>query len=110
MKGEIGSLIFIKDEHDSEKRRPHICVAVFKNNAGVPYNWWVIPITSKSTIGIDNLVEVKHQKLKMVSYAKINDLHSIKWEESYETSKKKFAKKYTMEIINKICMFINPIK
>lgn len=107
MKAESGSLIFIKDEHDPLKRRPFICVHVFTNNAKVPYNWWVIPITSKNTIGLDNLVEIKHQRLSTISWAKINDLHSIKWNDDYEIAQRKFAKRYIKDVKDKIVALLS---
>jgi hypothetical protein len=107
IKAEIGSLIFIKDKLEPEKRRPFICIAIFTNKAKVPYNWWMLPITSKNTIGLENLVEVKHPKLSVISFVKINDLQSVKWDDSYEVAKKKFAKKYIVDIKNKICSLLN---
>lgn len=98
----VGSLLFIQDPIEPLKKRPFICIAVFCNNAGVPYNWWLLPITSKSTIGMGNLVEVKHRQLRAISYAKLNDLQSVKWEDHYEVAPTKFAKKYNKDIAERI--------
>lgn len=94
MKAEIGSLLFIQDKNDTSKKRPHICIHVFTNRAGVPYNWLLLPITSKTMVGTDNLIEVKHQKLHSISYAKLNNIESVSWSDDIEISKRKFAKKY----------------
>lgn len=98
----VGSLLFIQDPIEPIKKRPFICIAVFTNTAGVPYNWWLLPITSKVTIGMSNLVEVKHKRLSAISYAKINDLQSMKWEDHYEVAQVKFAKKYVKDIAKRI--------
>jgi len=94
MKAEIGSLLFITDKNDSNKKRPHICIHVFTNKAGIPYNWLLLPITSAIAVGIDNLVEVKHQKLHSASFAKLNNIESVAWNDDIEVSKRKFAKRY----------------
>ena len=73
---EKRSLIFLKNTID-QKRRPYICIAVFKNNAGVHYNYLVVPLTTKTTIGLSNLVLVKHHKLKQESYAKLCNIVTI---------------------------------
>ncbi len=94
MKAEIGSLLFIQDKNDPSKKRPHICIHVFTNTEGVPYNWLLLPITSTTVVGKDNLVEVKHQKLHSSSYAKLNNIESVAWSDGIEVSKRKFAKRY----------------
>lgn len=96
MKADEGALLFIEDKLDATKKRPFMCVHVFRNKAGVPYNWLVLPITSKDSVGKDNLVEVGHDKLgKAQSYAKLNNIESISWNDKIEISSKKFAKKYS---------------
>lgn len=102
MKAEVGSLLFIKDKNDETKRRPYMCVYVFTNNAGVPYDWLIIPITSTNKVGMDNLVEVSHRKLCCKSYAKINNIESISWNEEIEVSKQKFGKKHVKDVIQKL--------
>ena len=102
MKADVGSLLFIQDKIDSNKKRPHICIHVFTNDAGIPYNWLVLPITSIDTVGKGNLVEVKHRKLKSTSYAKLNNIISIPWNDNIEVAKVNFAKKYAREVTSRL--------
>lgn len=95
---EEGNLIFIQE---GSKRRPYICVKVFKNNAGVPYNWLVLPITSRISVGFNNLFKINHPKLHKESYAKINNMQTIPWNDNYEI-KKKINKDELDKLINKI--------
>lgn len=83
MNADVGSLLFILDK-DTGKKRPHVCIHVFKNNAGVKYDWLVLPITSTGTVGNKNLVAIKHKKLKKESFAKLNNLLTIKADDSIE--------------------------
>lgn len=101
-KADVGSLLFIKDEIDADKTRPFICVHVFSNEAGVPYDWLVMPITSNDGVGVDNLVEVTHVKLATTSYAKINNMKCISWSDKIELSSKKFKKQYVKDILGKL--------
>lgn len=106
-KADVGSLLFIKDELEAEKTRPFICVHIFANSKGVPYDWLVMPITSNDGVGQDNLVEVKHSKLASKSYAKINNMKCIPWNDEIEVSSRKFRKQYVKEIrvkLNNILM------
>lgn len=80
-----GSLIFIQE---SEKRRPYLCIKVFRNTAGVPYNYLVLPITSKTTVGMENLVAIVHPKLSKESYVKLNNIQTIKLPEDVEIKAK----------------------
>ena len=98
---DVGSLIFISDPK-SGKKRPHVCVSVFRNESGVPYNWMVIPITSVATVGFENLIEIEHPKLKRQSYAKINNLTCIKAMENIEIAKTQIAYNYLLEIAVRI--------
>lgn len=96
---EEGSLIFIQE---GSKRRPHICIKVYRNNAGVPYNWLVLPITSCKTVGDNNLFKVDHPKLNKISYAKLNNMRTIVWDDSYEV-KNKINLTQLDKLITKIC-------
>lgn len=91
MRADVGSLLFIPDPKGS-KKRPHICIKVFTNLAGVPYDWLVIPITSTVTVGMDNLMEVEHPKLSLKSYAKINNITCVKASDKIEVAKMSFSK------------------
>lgn len=103
MKADIGSLLFIKDKIDESKKRPFVCVHIFSNNAGVPYNWLILPITSKDSVGKDNLVEISHAKLGSTkSYAKLNNMTSIPWDDEIEVSKRKFAKKHIRSVQDRL--------
>lgn len=90
MNADVGSLLFIKDK-DTKKRRPHICVGVFTNRAGVRYDWLVLPITSTDTVGDANLVPVSHRKLKKNSFAKLNNIKTIKADEEIEVATDLFS-------------------
>jgi mRNA-degrading endonuclease toxin of MazEF toxin-antitoxin module len=100
---EAGSLIFIQEQ---DKRRPYLCIKVFTNNAGVPYNWLVLPVTSKNTVGEDNLYKIEHPKLSKESYVKLNNLKTIPWNEGYEV-KQKINKLTLDQIIQKLCKQLN---
>jgi mRNA-degrading endonuclease toxin of MazEF toxin-antitoxin module len=102
MKAEVGSLLFIEDKKDSSKKRPYICIHVFTNKAGVPYDWLIVPITSTDKVGTENLVEVEHNKLCCKSYAKINNIESISWNEKIEVAKKKFLAQYVKDVTDKL--------
>jgi mRNA-degrading endonuclease toxin of MazEF toxin-antitoxin module len=101
-KCEEGSLIFIKEE---DKTRPYLCVKVFKNDAGVPYNWLVLPVTSKHTVGDKNLYKINHPKLSLESYVKLNNIKTIAWDDTYEV-KPKIDQKCLDEVINKLCKLL----
>ena len=88
MNADVGNLLFILDK-DTGKKRPHVCIHVFTNNAGVKYDWLVLPITSAGTVGNRNLVCIKHKKLKKLSFAKLNNLTTIKADESIEIAEEK---------------------
>lgn len=109
-KADVGSLLFMKDELDAEKTRPFICVHVFSNEAGVPYDWLVMPITSNDGVGSENLVEVKHEKLASVSYAKLNNMKCISWSDKIELSSKKFKKQYVKDILSKLKKILSDSK
>lgn len=102
MKAEIGSLLFIKDKNDENKKRPCMCIHVFTNNASVPYNWLIVPITSTDKVGSDNLVEVTHGKLSARSYAKLNNIESISWNDEIEVAKRKFSAESVRDVTNKL--------
>lgn len=101
MQADVGSLLFIPDPMNG-KKRPHICVSVFRNESGVPYNWLVVPITSTVTVGAHNLVEVMHPKLHKLSYAKLNNLTSIKANALIEVAKKHFTDDYLHKVAVRI--------
>ena len=101
-KAEIGSLLFIKDKNDTTKKRPYICIHIFTNKVGVPYDWLIVPITSTDNVGLDNLVEVEHNKLYCKSYAKINNIESISWNDDIEVAKKRFNNKCIRDIQSKL--------
>ncbi len=109
MKAETGSLLFIKDRNDATKKRPYMCIHVFTNKAQVPYDWLIVPITSKDCVGPDNLVEIKHEKLGLKSYAKINNIESISWSDEIEVAKVKFSNKYVKDVTNKLGNILNNI-
>lgn len=103
MKAEVGSLLFLKDRNDENKKRPCMCIHVFSNNAGVPYNWLIVPITSTNTVGTDNLVEVQHGKLcSVVSYAKLSNIESISWNDEIEVAKAKFLPQSVKDVTDKL--------
>jgi len=106
MSAEIGSLLFIKDTKDATKKRPFICVRVFRNNANIPYDWLVIPITTKCIIKPKYLVELSHPKLNQVSYAKLNNITSISWNNEIEVAKVKFDDKYVKDVQQKIIFLL----
>lgn len=97
---EAGDLIFIKSK---EKARPYLCIKTYTNNAGIIYNWLVLPITSKFIIGHDNLYPIEHEKLNKRSYVKLNNIQTISWHNSYEVKKNKIKKQTLDNIISKIC-------
>lgn len=75
---------------------------MFSNEAGVPYDWLVMPITSHDSVGAENLVEVAHVKLASTSYAKINNMKCISWSDKIELASKKFKKQYIKDILAKL--------
>ncbi len=102
MKAKVGSLLFIKDKNNATKKRPFMCIHVFTNTAGVPYDWLVVPITSKECVGTNNLVEVGHTKLSAKSYAKINNIESISWNDEIEVANEKVMPRYVKEVTDKL--------
>lgn len=106
MSAEIGSLLFIKDTNDATKKRPYICIRVFRNNANVPYDWLVVPITSKKVIREEYLVSISHPKLNQVSYAKINNITSISWNNEIEVAKVKFSDETVRDVQEKIIFLL----
>ena len=98
-----GNLIFIPE---GDKRRPYVCIKVFRNKVGIPYNWLVLPVTSSTSGGAANLFPIEHPKLHKKSYVKINNIQTIKWDEKYET-KSKINYEILDQIINKICKSLN---
>ena len=101
MRADTGSLLFIPDPKNG-KKRPHICISVFRNLAGVPYDWMVVPITSTVTVGLNNLVEVNHPKLNLPSYAKLNNITCIKSNSAIEVAKVQFAEENLRNIAVRI--------
>jgi hypothetical protein len=110
MKAVVGSLLFIKDKLDETKQRPYICMHVFSNNAGIAYNWLVMPITSNDSVGTDNLVEVTHRKLTSKSWVKINNLQTIAWSDEIEVQGRKFRKQYIKDVRAKVREIFNTQK
>lgn len=96
---EEGNLIFIKEK---DKKRPYICVKVFRNNAGVPYNWLVLPITSSGAVGKNNLFPIEHPKLKKVSFVKLNNIQTISWDNDFET-RPKIKINILNQLVDRIC-------
>lgn len=84
--------------NEDEKKRPYICILVFTNDANIAYNYLVIPITSKKTIGMKNLVRIKNVNLKSPSYAKLSNIKSIRADSEYEKTSK-ISKKYYKKIL-----------
>ena len=101
MNATAGSLIYITDPKDG-KKRPHMCICVFTNNAGIKYDWLVVPITSTTTIGANNLVKVEHPKLKIPSYAKINNVRTVTTEDSFDVSTILFDEVFLKEVTTKL--------
>jgi len=106
MSAEIGSLLFIKDTNDATKKRPFMCIQVFRNNANIAYDWLLVPITSKSVINEDYLVVIAHPKLNQVSYAKLNNITSISWNKEIEVAKVKFEDKYVRDVQERIIFLL----
>jgi hypothetical protein len=106
MSAEIGSLLFIKDTNDATKKRPFMCIYVYRNKAGIPYDWLVIPISSKSVVNEDYLVTIEHPKLNKVSYAKLNNINSISWSKEIEVAKLKFDNKYVRDVQERIIFLL----
>ena len=103
---EEGNLIFIQE---GEKRRPYICVKVYRNKAGIPYNWLVLPITSSTSVGEENLCPIEHPKLHKTSFVKINNIQTIVWDERYEV-KSKINQQLLDNLIDKICKSLNYVE
>lgn len=102
MKAEVGSLLFIEDKNDPIKKRPCMCIHIFKNTAGIPYNWLIVPITSTDKVGSDNLVEVQHCKLSARSYAKLNNIESISSNDKIEVARRKFEPQCVKDVTDKL--------
>lgn len=102
MKAVTGSLLFIQDKKQTAKKRPYMCIHVFTNEAGVPYDWLIVPITSTDTVGQSNLVEVRHKKLTLRSYAKISGVESISWSDEIQVAKHKFGDKELRDVQEKL--------
>jgi len=106
MSAEVGSLLFIKDTNDATKKRPYMCIRVFRNNANIAYDWLVVPITSKKVIREEYLVSIAHPKLNQVSYAKVNNITSISWSNEIEVAKLKFDEQYVRDVQEKIIFLL----
>jgi len=106
MSAEIGSLLFIKDTNDATKKRPFMCIQVFRNKAGIIYDWLVIPITSKNVIREEYLVSILHPKLNQISFAKLNNITSISWSNEIEVAKVKFEDKYVRDVQERIIFLL----
>lgn len=106
MSAEIGSLLFIKDTNDATKKRPFICIRVFRNSANIAYDWLVVPITTKNIIKPKYLVKLIHPKLNQVSYAKLNNITSISWNKEIEVAKLKFDDKYVRDVQERIIFLL----
>lgn len=102
MKAVTGSLLFIQDKKQAAKKRPYMCIHVFTNEAGVPYDWLIVPITSTCTVGKNNLVEVRHRKLTLRSYAKISGVESISWNDEIQVAKHKFGDEELRDVQEKL--------
>ena len=106
MSAEIGSLLFIKDTNDATKKRPFMCIRVFRNNANIAYDWLVVPITTKDVIKASYLVKIQHPKLNQISYAKLNNITSISWNKEIEVAKIKFEDKYVKDVQERIIFLL----
>lgn len=95
---DFGSLLYIADT--SGKVRPFICLGKFTNKGGVVYDFLVAPITSMKTVGNNNLVEVKHSKLKKPSYVKLNNVTTLPATEAHKVEL--CSKKFTQEQAKKV--------
>ncbi len=103
---EEGNLIFIQE---GTKRRPYVCVKVYKNKAGVPYNWLILPITSSESVGKRNLYPISHPKLHKESFVKINNIRTVAWDDKFEV-KSKINQQTLDDLINEICKSLNYVK
>lgn len=106
LNAEEGNLIFIQE---GDKRRPYVCVKVYRNKAGIPYNWLVLPITSSKSVGSENLYPIDHPKLHKESFVKINNIQTIPWDDQYEV-KSKINQDLLDNLIEKICKSLNYVK
>lgn len=106
MSAEVGSLLFITDINDKTKKRPFMCIRVFRNNANIPYDWLVVPISSKSVMREEHRVQLTHPKLNQVSYAKLNNITSISWQKEIEVAEVKFSDKQVRDVQEKIIFLL----
>lgn len=105
MNADVGNLLFILDE-STGKKRPHVCIAVFTNSAGVRYDWLVVPITSVATVGDENLVQIRHSKLKKDSFAKLNNITTIKAGKGIEIASIPFEEEYVQLVKGRLRYFL----
>lgn len=105
-KAKQGDLLFIKDPINN-KKRPYMCIHVFTNKANVPYDWLIIPITSKVSVGFKNLIKITHPKLSLASYAKISNIESISWNDEIEVAKTSFSLQSVRDVTSKLQNILN---
>lgn len=100
----LNALLYKQDNNDATKQRPYLCVTAFPNNAGVLYNYLLIPITSVKTVGDKNLVSITHRKLKKDSYCKLNNMFTVNANEMcmYECVREKFEEKVVKKVLNSL--------
>lgn len=102
-----GDCVFVPRLINGKSKRVAHLIIYVAYVAGVPYNWIGIPITSKTTVKAHNLIEVKHPKFKIKSYAKIIDPYTFVFDKTMEKSKVPFDK----EVYEKVKEgFLNLIK
>lgn len=108
VKSFTGKLLYKREEllEDAEKnkRRPYMCINVFSNNAGVPYDYLLAPITSTKTVGNKNLVKIDHPKLKKDSYCKLNNIFIVPAEQmsNYDASEILFDEDIINSVVDKL--------
>jgi len=97
----IGS-VFFKSDHG--KVRPYVCLHIYKNKVGIPYDYMIAPITTSTAVGIKNLVHINDTEKTKKSYVKINNIQTIQSSElnDIEISRIKLDSKSTRLIILKI--------
>ena len=102
----LNSLLYLKKdaEKDKTKQRPYLCITAFYNSAGVIYEYLLVPITSSTSVGERNLVQISHEKLKKDSYCKLNNILVVSRKdiENYECIKQKFERTVVKEVLNSL--------
>ncbi len=67
--------------------RPNLVLKAFCNSAGICYDYLIAPISSKDTVGKDNIYPIEHERLKVPSFVKLSNLMTVKRMELINTYK-----------------------